>query len=60
MRTRTIDGAFEELKQIDPNTAISKHYIRQLVISNKVPSRKAGKKYLLDFDKLIAYLGGEL
>ena len=55
MRARTIDSAFEELKKIDPNTAVSKHYIRQLVISNKIPYRKAGNKYLFDFDRLVEY-----
>ena len=58
MRTRTIDSAFEELKKIDPNTAVSKHYIRQLIISNKIPYRKAGNKYLFDFDRLVEYLEG--
>ena len=58
MRTRTIDSAFEELKNIDPNTAVSKHYIRQLIISNKIPYRKAGNKYLFDFDRLVEYLEG--
>ena len=58
MRTRTIDSAFEELKKIDPNTAVSKHYIRQLVISNKIPYRKAGNKYLFDSDRLVEYLEG--
>ena len=46
---------FEELKNIDPNTAVSKHYIRQLIISNKIPYRKAGNKYLFDFDRLVEY-----
>ena len=58
MRTRTIDSAFEELKKIDPNTAVSKHYIRQLIISNKIPYRTAGNKYLFDFDRLVEYLEG--
>ena len=60
LRTRTIDSAFEELKKIDPNTAVSKHYIRQLIISNKIPYRKAGNKYLFDFDRLVEYLEGGL
>jgi len=58
-RIRTIDGAYTELHEMDLDSAVSKRYIRQLVITGKVPSRKSGRKYLVDLDILLRYLSGE-
>lgn len=35
---------------------LAKHYIRQLVLNDKVKYVKAGKKYLINFESLITYL----
>lgn len=59
-RIRTIEKAFEEIRQTDPNTCITKHRIRQLVINGEIPSKKAGSRYLLDLDRLVEYLGGDM
>lgn len=56
MRMRTIESAYQEIKEADSNTAISKHNIRQLVINGTIPSRKAGNKYIFDLDALLQYL----
>ena len=55
-RIRTIEKAYEEIRQLDPNTCITKHRIRQLVINGDIPSQKAGSRYLLDLDRLLKYL----
>lgn len=55
-RMRSIEGAYKEIHEKDPNSAVSKRYIRQLVTSGVIPARKAGKKYLLNFDALMTYL----
>lgn len=55
-RMRTIDGCVLELKQIDPGSQISRNFVRNLVITGKVAHTKAGSKYLINFDSLIAYL----
>ena len=55
-RLRTLDGCYEEIRKLDKNTAISKYYIRQLVLSGVLPRIKAGKKYLINLDLLIEYL----
>lgn len=55
-RMRLINEAYEEIKAKDPNTAITKYFIRDLVVSGKIPTSKAGRKYLINMDMLEAYL----
>ena len=54
-RMRTIQEAAKELKQSDPNTAITPYAIRQLVISGKIPYVSAGRKRLINMDVLERY-----
>ena len=58
-KVRTIRKAFEEIKQADPNTCLTEHHIRQLAINGVIPCRKAGSRYLLELDGLLAYIEGE-
>ena len=37
-------------------TGLAKHYIRQLVLQNKIVHVKAGKKFLINSDKFIEFL----
>lgn len=55
-RMRTIDEAYAYLKEQDPETAVTKYYLRRLIVSGAVPSRKAGCKYLVNLDTLEEYL----
>lgn len=55
-RMRTINEAAEELRQIDPHTAVTPYMIRQMVLSGKLPHVKAGKKRLISLDALMEYL----
>ena len=57
-RMRTLDECYNELKALDPDTAVSKYFIRQLAISGKIPCIQAGRKRLINFDKLLDYLSG--
>ena len=63
-RMRTVHEAAEELRKLDAGTAVTEYHIRQLAINNIIPRVKAGKKYLINLDALIAYLansgGGDL
>ena len=43
---RTINQAFECLKELDADTAITLHALRKLVVSGQIPSMRVGKKYL--------------
>ena len=58
-KLRTIEGAYLEIKEQDPKTAITKHSIRQAVTSGAVPSKKAGRKYIVNVDCVIAYFSDE-
>ncbi len=42
-RMRTIHEAAEELRKIDPNTAVSEYHIRRLALDGIIPRVKAGK-----------------
>lgn len=51
-RIRTIDQAYDEIKAKDPETAISRYLVRQMVKQGTVPSLPSGKKRLVDVDVL--------
>ncbi len=56
MKLRTISQAYQEIKQADPCSAISKHYIRQAIIDGKLKYMAVGNKRLItleDLEKLI-------
>ena len=58
-RMRTARGAVELLKELDPGTEVTEHYVRQLIKTGILPSVRAGVKYLVNVDLLIEYLKGE-
>lgn len=59
-RIRTIEKAYDEIRRTDPDTCISKHFIKNLVIDGEIPYRKTGNRYLIDLDNLINYVKGEI
>lgn len=56
MRMRTIDQAAEYVRAVDPETALTKTAIRRKVLTGEIQSVRAGKKYLLDLDRLEEFL----
>lgn len=40
-------------------TGLAKHFIRQLALQNKVRSVRAGKKILVNLEKLVDFLNGQ-
>lgn len=58
MRVRTIEQLYEEVKRMDPETALTKTALRNLVISGAIPSRRAGQKYLVTVEALETYMNG--
>lgn len=58
-RMRTVKEAIEELKAIDPQTAVREYFLRDLVAQNAIPVVRAGRKILINFDKLLEYLDGK-
>ena len=55
-RMRTIQEAAKELRESDPNTALTPYAIRQMVLKGEIPCVCAGKKRLINMDILEAYL----
>ena len=55
-RLRTIDQAYRELKAMDPDTAISKHYIRSIVLTGQLPHLQVESKRLIYLDDLMTYI----
>lgn len=56
-RMRFIHQAVEELKQEDPGTQITVHYLRKLVKTGVIPSVKIGNnRRLINYDLLLEYL----
>lgn len=55
-RMRTIKEAAEEIKLTDPQSAVKEYFIRDLVVSGQIPHIRAGRKILINLDKLFEYL----
>lgn len=55
-RMRTASGALEVIKELDPETAVTLHYIRKLINSGKISHVDAGRKKLVNVDRLMEYL----
>ena len=47
------------IKEAAERTGLANFYIRQLCLQNKIIHVKAGRKYLVNFNKLIEFLNGE-
>jgi len=54
---RTAERVLEIIREGDPDTEITLHYIRNLINSGKIPVVYAGRKKLVDADKMIDYIG---
>jgi excisionase family DNA binding protein len=55
-RIRTIKGAAAHQKEKDPGTMVGEWFIRQLILSGKLKCHRSGNRYLVDLDRLEAYL----
>ena len=56
IRMRLLDEAVQKIKKLDPQSAISKNFVRELALNGKVPCVMAGRKRLINFDALLRYL----
>lgn len=59
-RLRTIAAAHQHLTKQDPDTSVTQHFLRSLVVSGTIPCIKAGKKFLIDIDDLEEQLCSKL
>ena len=55
VKLRTMETAYQAIKEMDPETAITRWAIRQAVTGGYIPSRRVGSKYLFNLDTLLDY-----
>lgn len=57
-RLRRINDVLKEIKQKDPNTAMTFYLIMELIKSESITAMKYGNSWLINIDELYAYLNG--
>ncbi len=57
---RGIKQAIIELRQFDPETALTEKALRRLVFTGAIPSVRIGRKYLINMELLHEYLSNNL
>lgn len=55
-RMRTAAGVLEIIKEQDPDTEVTMHYLRHLINTNQVPVTPVGCKKLVNVDTVIAFI----
>ena len=55
-KLRTIEQAYAALKEMDPDTAISKWFIREAILNGEIPFVQVHSKRLIDLNDLINYI----
>ena len=55
-RMRTAARVLEIIKEQDPDTEVTLHYLRRLIHSGEVRVTPVGRKKLVDADAVIAYI----
>lgn len=55
IKMRTMETAYQAIKEMDPDTAITRWAIRQAVSGGYIPSKRVGKKYIFNLDTLLDY-----
>lgn len=58
-KIRTIAEAIEELKRLDPETAITARFIKEGIADGKIPVIRVGNKVLVNMANIFTFLEGE-
>ena len=58
-KIRTIAEAIEEIKRLDPETAITARFIKEGIADGKIPIIRVGNKMLVNMSSIFAFLEGE-
>ena len=53
---RTLDGLARHYRRIDPETAITQHFLRKKVITGEIPCVRAGAKRLIAIEDVDDYI----
>ena len=54
-RIRTINEAYDYIKKLDPDTALSRSGLRRLVEIGEIKSRKSGTRYYVTLEDIDLY-----
>ena len=55
-RLRLLDEAVAEIRALDPDTSISRNFVRKLAISGQVATVQVGRKRLINLESLLEFL----
>lgn len=58
-RMRTVPDAVAIIKEADPGTAVTIHFVRKLVNTGAFPCVPVGRKKLVNVDRLLDFLAQE-
>lgn len=58
-KIRTISEAIEEIKRLDPETAITARFIKEGIADGKIPIIRVGNKVLVNMANIFTFLEGE-
>ena len=58
-KIRTIAEAIEEIKRLDPETAITARFIKEGIADGKIPIIRVGNKVLVNMSSIFTFLEGE-
>lgn len=56
-KIRTIESAYKEIHKRDPKSNLSRSFLRKLVITGEIPSKKSGNRYLVTLEDIDDYFG---
>ena len=59
MRMRTLDAAYQHIKENDPETCLTKTGLYYLIRRGEIPSIRCGRKRLIAIEAVEAFLAGE-
>ena len=55
-KLRRISDALKEIKEKDPDTVLTRHFIEELIHSNEITALKYGDAWLINLDELYYYM----
>jgi len=53
---RTLDGLARHYRRMDPDTAITQHFLRKKIIAGEIPCVRAGVKRLIAIEDVDEYM----
>lgn len=58
-RLRKIETIVKEMRQFDPDTVITRHFLEELIYTKKITPLKYGDAWVINLDELYGFLNGK-